>query len=233
MAGEGRFFIAGDAKARVLATIENCVDSVLCTVLRNDGAEVRTVEHLLSSLEALGVDNCQIEIHGGNEVRLISVCLSSPLCPRSEFISVYFMNLPICLCRTHTGIVKVGSLRILVSSYSQLKPYMCFYHPIILLDGWMWLPYILFDSFIKGVFRNLILMYQIPLLDGSSKGWMELIRSTGLCLAMDDKGLEMEKLVPKLLEPVYLRRDDSFIVAFPSSETRITYGIDFPKVSGF
>ncbi|XP_078161339.1 putative UDP-3-O-acyl-N-acetylglucosamine deacetylase 1, mitochondrial [Carex rostrata] len=137
MAGEGRYFISGDAKVRVQATIENCVDSVLCTVLRNDGAKVCTVEHLLSSLEILGVDNCRIEIDGGNE---------------------------------------------------------------------------------------------IPLLDGSSKGWTELIKSTGLCVARDDKGLGMEKLVPKLLETVHLHRDDSFIVAFPSPETRITYGIDFPKV---
>jgi UDP-3-O-acyl-N-acetylglucosamine deacetylase len=73
--------------------------------------------------------------------------------------------------------------------------------------------------------------YQIPLLDGSSKRWVELIRSTGLCIARNDKGLEMEKLVPKLLQPVHLHRDDSFIVAFPCSETRITYGIDFPQVS--
>ncbi|KAJ3701043.1 hypothetical protein LUZ61_004748 [Rhynchospora tenuis] len=137
MAGEGRYFIAGDSKTRVQATVRNCVDSVLSTALKNAGAQVRTVEHLLSALEALGVDNCWIEIDGGNE---------------------------------------------------------------------------------------------IPLLDGSSKGWVELIKSNGLCIATDDEGLERERLVPKLLEPVHLHRDDSFIVAVPSSETCISYGIDFPKV---
>lgn len=31
-------------------------------MLVNDGIKVRTVEHLLSALEAMGVDNCRIEI---------------------------------------------------------------------------------------------------------------------------------------------------------------------------
>lgn len=89
MAGEGRYFISGDAKVRVQATIENCVDSVLCTVLRNDGAEVCTVEHLLSSLEILGVDNCRIEIDGGNEVCFISLSLSLSLSVREKYLFIY------------------------------------------------------------------------------------------------------------------------------------------------
>ncbi|KAJ4818339.1 UDP-3-O-acyl-N-acetylglucosamine deacetylase [Rhynchospora pubera] len=139
MAGEGRYFISRDAKTktRVQATVGNCVDSVLSTALSNGGVQVHTVEHLLSALEALGVDNCRIEIDGGNE---------------------------------------------------------------------------------------------IPLLDGSSKGWVELVQSAGLCIATDDEGLERERLVPKLLEPMHLHRDDSFIVAVPSTETCISCGIDFPKV---
>jgi len=79
MAGEKKYFIAGDAKARVPATTENCMDSILCAIMRNDGVEVRTMEHLLSSLEAPGVDNRLMEIHGGNEVRVSSLTL----CPRS------------------------------------------------------------------------------------------------------------------------------------------------------
>ncbi|OAY65678.1 putative UDP-3-O-(3-hydroxymyristoyl) N-acetylglucosamine deacetylase 5 [Ananas comosus] len=72
MAGEGRYFVAGaSARARIPAAVEHAVDSPLCTALCRGGARVRTVEHLLSALEAMGVDNCRIEIEGGDEVPLL------------------------------------------------------------------------------------------------------------------------------------------------------------------
>lgn len=46
--------------------------SLLCTTLRRgegNQPRVRTVEHLLSAMEALGVDNCRVEVIGGDEVR--------------------------------------------------------------------------------------------------------------------------------------------------------------------
>ncbi|THU49199.1 hypothetical protein C4D60_Mb06t07030 [Musa balbisiana] len=69
-AGEGRFFVAGHSRprTRIPAAIGHVVDSALCTTLSRDGTRVRTVEHLLSALEACGVDNCRIEIDGGDEV---------------------------------------------------------------------------------------------------------------------------------------------------------------------
>ncbi|RRT49823.1 hypothetical protein B296_00016188 [Ensete ventricosum] len=69
-AGEGRFFVAGHSRprTRIPAAIGHAVDSALCTTLSRDGTRVRTVEHLLSALEACGVDNCRIEIDGGDEV---------------------------------------------------------------------------------------------------------------------------------------------------------------------
>nr|CAD1832581.1 unnamed protein product [Ananas comosus var. bracteatus] len=72
MAGEGRYFVAGaSARTRIPAAVEHAVDSPLCTALCRGGARVRTVEHLLSALEAMGVDNCRIEIEGGDEVPLL------------------------------------------------------------------------------------------------------------------------------------------------------------------
>jgi UDP-3-O-[3-hydroxymyristoyl] N-acetylglucosamine deacetylase len=73
-AGEGRYFLVeGDEEARVAAEVGNAEPlSQLCTTLRRgEGAHtrVRTVEHLLSAMEALGVDNCRIEVSGGDEVR--------------------------------------------------------------------------------------------------------------------------------------------------------------------
>ncbi|KAJ0988633.1 hypothetical protein J5N97_006989 [Dioscorea zingiberensis] len=70
-AGEGRYFVAGDHRTTIAAAIGNAVESPLCTTLSRAGARVRTVEHLLSALEACGVDNCRIEIDGGDEVPLL------------------------------------------------------------------------------------------------------------------------------------------------------------------
>jgi len=87
-AGEGRYFLVeGEEEARVAAEVWNAEPrSQLCTTLRRgEGAHTRvqTVEHLLSAMEALGVDNCRIELSGGDEVRgclLIShLCFSSLL----------------------------------------------------------------------------------------------------------------------------------------------------------
>ncbi|XP_039779224.1 probable UDP-3-O-acyl-N-acetylglucosamine deacetylase 1, mitochondrial isoform X4 [Panicum virgatum] len=65
-AGEGRYFLVdGEEEARLAAEVGNAEPrSQLCTTLRRTeggGPRVRTVEHLLSAMEALGVDNCRVE----------------------------------------------------------------------------------------------------------------------------------------------------------------------------
>ncbi|XP_057777594.1 probable UDP-3-O-acyl-N-acetylglucosamine deacetylase 1, mitochondrial isoform X2 [Salvia miltiorrhiza] len=65
VARAGRYFIFRSNIIR--ASIDNVVrDTPLCTALSRDGYSVRTVEHLLSALEACGVDNCRIEIDGSS-----------------------------------------------------------------------------------------------------------------------------------------------------------------------
>ncbi|KAG6552322.1 hypothetical protein Mapa_006175 [Marchantia paleacea] len=76
-AGEGRYFVVrdthGDERSdRIPAALSYVRETTLSTWLggqKNKG--VGTVEHLLSALEGLGVDNCRIEITGGNEVPLL------------------------------------------------------------------------------------------------------------------------------------------------------------------
>ncbi|XP_019171251.1 PREDICTED: probable UDP-3-O-acyl-N-acetylglucosamine deacetylase 2 [Ipomoea nil] len=60
LAGEGRYFMIGSN--RIDASIDFAKETPLCTTLCKDGYTVRTIEHLLSALEASGVDNCRIEI---------------------------------------------------------------------------------------------------------------------------------------------------------------------------
>nr|DAD35773.1 TPA_asm: hypothetical protein HUJ06_006413 [Nelumbo nucifera] len=69
-AGEGRFFVR--ERTRIPASIDFVTETTLCTTLCREGTRVRTVEHLLSALEAVGVDNCRIEIVGADEVEFLN-----------------------------------------------------------------------------------------------------------------------------------------------------------------
>ncbi|GAB2228631.1 hypothetical protein Droror1_Dr00022751 [Drosera rotundifolia] len=142
LAGKGRFF---DVDGRVVgASIDSVVPSALCTTLcGEEGVRVRTIEHLVSALEATGVDNCRVEIRDSGGDRDV----------------------------------------------------------------------------------------EVPILDGSSKEWVEAIERTGLEDALDGHGNVCERMAPFINEPVSMWRDDSFVAAFPSPVTRITYGINFPQVS--
>lgn len=65
----GIFFERTDVTDRdpmVAARWDRVVDTRMCSVLGNDdGVTVSTVEHLMSALAGAGVDNCRIEIDGG------------------------------------------------------------------------------------------------------------------------------------------------------------------------
>lgn len=141
LAGGGRFF---ELQSRfVPASIDHVEESPLCTTLSKDGYRVRTVEHLLSALEATGVDNCRIEVVG-------------------------------------------------------------------------------LDAGDRDV--------EVPILDGSAGEWVEAIEGVGLKVAKDASGNSLEKMAPYLDEPVHVWRNDSFVVAFPSSQVHISCGINFPHV---
>ncbi|PSS13369.1 UDP-3-O-acyl-N-acetylglucosamine deacetylase [Actinidia chinensis var. chinensis] len=64
LAGEGRYFVCGSKL--IPASIDFAQEGPLCTTLYKDGHSVRTVEHLLSALEATCVDNCRIEINNSD-----------------------------------------------------------------------------------------------------------------------------------------------------------------------
>ncbi|XP_075657318.1 putative UDP-3-O-acyl-N-acetylglucosamine deacetylase 1, mitochondrial isoform X3 [Castanea sativa] len=64
LAGKGRYF---DFRSNLIpASVDFAEESPLCTTLHKDGFRIRTVEHLLSALEAAGVDNCRIELQNSD-----------------------------------------------------------------------------------------------------------------------------------------------------------------------
>ncbi len=64
--GEGRYFVRTDLTGtpRIPATVESVRQTTLSTELANGVAGVRTVEHLLAALAAMGVDSARIELDG-------------------------------------------------------------------------------------------------------------------------------------------------------------------------
>ena len=61
---------------------------------------------------------------------------------------------------------------------------------------------------------------EVPLLDGSAKMWIDEIAP------IPSASSAPPRLCPPA--PIWIREDDSFVAALPASETRFTYGIDFP-----
>jgi UDP-3-O-[3-hydroxymyristoyl] N-acetylglucosamine deacetylase len=126
--GKGRYFIRIDLpdKPIISATIDSISTTTLSTELSNGNAKVRTVEHLLASLFACGIDDAEIEIDG------------------------------------------------------------C----------------------------------EVPLLDGSAQMWVNNLNY------ISDNPFESPTDI--ITEAIWVKKDDAFCVAFPSSEIKFSYGIDYP-----
>jgi UDP-3-O-[3-hydroxymyristoyl] N-acetylglucosamine deacetylase len=60
----GITFSRSDLGTTIPAKAENVTDTRLCTTIGRDGANISTVEHLLSALAGLGIDNAYIEVSG-------------------------------------------------------------------------------------------------------------------------------------------------------------------------
>jgi len=60
----GIVFCRSDLGIEITACAENVVDTRLCTTLGNSNASISTVEHLLSALSGMGIDNAYIEVSG-------------------------------------------------------------------------------------------------------------------------------------------------------------------------
>lgn len=63
---------------------------------------------------------------------------------------------------------------------------------------------------------------EVPLLDGSAQAWLTPLHAVGWVPQ------NVPKLQSWLTEPVYAQARDSFALALPAPETRLTYGIEFP-----
>ncbi|MEW6498991.1 MAG: UDP-3-O-acyl-N-acetylglucosamine deacetylase [Cyanobacteriota bacterium] len=79
---------------------------------------------------------------------------------------------------------------------------------------------------------------EVPLLDGSAKGWVEAIQEVGV-VARDGEDGENKQPSPSspphsltlsalaIKEPIWVYQGDAFVAALPAPTLRFTYGIDF------
>jgi UDP-3-O-[3-hydroxymyristoyl] N-acetylglucosamine deacetylase len=130
--GEGRYFVRVDLPnaPKIPAQIAAVGETTLSTELSIATAKVRTVEHLLASLVASGIDDARIEINAE----------------------------------------------------------------------------------------------ELPLLDGSAQNWCEAIAQVGIQVHQNQS--IQAPIIPQ--EPIWIRDHDCFVAALPATQTRFTYGIDFP-----
>ena len=130
--GDGRYFVRIDLpqKPIIPALVSAVGQTTLSTELTAQKGKVRTVEHLLASLVASGIDDARIEIDGE----------------------------------------------------------------------------------------------ELPLLDGSAQNWCQAIAKVGI-VNHNSRSSQAPIVVQ---EPIWIREEDAFVAALPASQTRFTYGIDFP-----
>lgn len=62
---------------------------------------------------------------------------------------------------------------------------------------------------------------EVPLLDGSALEWVKAMVQGGIIPSSLPSG-------SPVLDPIWIQDGDAFVAALPASETRFTYGIDFP-----
>lgn len=63
---------------------------------------------------------------------------------------------------------------------------------------------------------------EVPILDGSAKGFVELIEEAGIA------ELHEERIVAKLERPVFWSQGDTHLIALPADEYRISYTLHYP-----
>jgi len=111
---------------------ENVTNTQYATTIAKDGVSVKTVEHLMSALAGMGVDNVQVDLAGsevpimdGSAAPFVELLLEAGL--RRQFAPKTFLKVrqPIT--------VEVGtrSLRIVPSQRLKVIYTMCFDHPIL------------------------------------------------------------------------------------------------------
>lgn len=107
----GVIFIRTDKDAAIKASVGSVSDTAFATTLGVNGTRIRTVEHILSALAGLGIDNVYIEVNGpevpildGSSIELTSLILNGGIAKQSKKRPYLRITNPVVLTDGHAEI---------------------------------------------------------------------------------------------------------------------------------
>lgn len=131
-----------DKKPTIAASITNAIAGERYTKLRNEFGEIATIEHLLSALAGLGIDNAlitingpELPIHDGSAKEFVSLIQKAGIEKQKEKKSIYKITEPIFLSHEHSLLMALPSDEFKVSctlSYPQSEILRAQYHSLVI-----------------------------------------------------------------------------------------------------
>ncbi len=87
----GITFIRSDKGTVIKAHVGSVIDTAFATTIGQDGAKIRTVEHIMAALAGLGIDNILVDVDGpeipildGSSTELISIILKAGIAKQGK-----------------------------------------------------------------------------------------------------------------------------------------------------
>ncbi len=87
----GITFIRSDKNTVIKAHVGSVIDTAFATTIGQDGAKIRTVEHIMAALAGLGIDNIFVDVNGpeipildGSSTELISIILKAGIAKQGK-----------------------------------------------------------------------------------------------------------------------------------------------------
>jgi UDP-3-O-[3-hydroxymyristoyl] N-acetylglucosamine deacetylase len=87
----GITFIRSDKNTVIKADVGSVIDTAFATTIGQDGAKIRTVEHIMAALAGLGIDNIFVDVNGpeipildGSSTELISIILKAGIAKQGK-----------------------------------------------------------------------------------------------------------------------------------------------------
>lgn len=87
----GITFIRSDKNTVIKAHVGSVIDTAFATTIGQDGAKIRTVEHIMAALAGLGIDNIFVDVDGpeipildGSSTELISIILQAGIAKQGK-----------------------------------------------------------------------------------------------------------------------------------------------------
>lgn len=110
----GIVFIRSDKNTIIKANVASVIDTAFATTIGQDGAKIRTVEHMMAALAGLGIDNIVVDVDGpeipildGSSTQLISIILKAGIAKQGKKMPYLRINRPIIF---DDGNAKVAAL---------------------------------------------------------------------------------------------------------------------------